>query len=148
MNIYTLKIIILETKAAFNLDKSKFWSSKLSSGPSYPSSAALAVTCALFRTTTMQKKWACLAPVPKFFPEKQPTTVVQLSPQSWKSGISWWTDVAWFQKNLPVVLPYGCVDSDQRACVSGKASNVFSLVKSWSLALLWHPRLIFDYGSI
>ena len=53
------------------------------------------------------------------------------------------------KKSSPVVLPYGCVDSAQRACASGKASNVFfSLVRSRSLASLWHPRLIFDYGSI
>ena len=71
------------------------------------------------------------------------------TPQSWKSGISRWTNSAWFRKSCPVVLPCGCVDSDQEVCASGKASNVlFALVKHRGLVSLWHPRFIFDYGSI
>ena len=128
MNIYTWKLIIL----LWHKSCSQSWQSKIlikqiKFRTILPQVCCTCSYCALFRTATMQKKWACLAAVTKVCPERQPTTVVQVSLQSWKSGISWSTDAAWFQKSCPVVLLYGCVDSDPRACVSGKASKCLLL---------------------
>ena len=151
MNSYTWKSLCYsDTKAASNLDKSNFLSSKLSSRLSSPSSAALSFTCVLFRTATMHKKGTCLAAVNKVCPERQRTTVVQVPPPNHGSlGYPDGQTVPDFRKSCPVVLPCGCVDSDQEVCASGKASNVlFALVKRRGLASLWHPRFIFDYGSI
>ena len=60
-------------------------------------------------------------------------------PQSWKSGMSWWTDVAWLQKLACNIALRMCWY--RAACIGGKAYSVFfTLAKSRSLASLTLSR--------
>ena len=56
-------------------------------------------------------------------------------PQSWKSGMSWWTDVAWLQKQACKIALRMCWY--RAACVGGRSSSFFfPLVNRLCLASL------------